>query len=101
MNASPKVPHCRPRSSPKTIPVAEVNVGHVLAHSLGVATVKEGRTVIEHVIPSLTPLPCAQSRDGYTTTFDNQNLVQIRVYEGESTDPAAYSNGPIGVFNWM
>jgi molecular chaperone DnaK len=79
--------------------VAEVNVGHVLAHSLGVATVKDGRTVIEHVIPSLTPLPCAQSRDGYTTTFDNQSIVQIRVYEGESTDPAAYANGPIGVFN--
>jgi molecular chaperone DnaK len=79
--------------------VAEVNVGHVLAHSLGVATVKDGKTVIEHVIPSLTPLPCAQSREGYTTTFDNQNQVQIRVYEGESSDPAAHPNGPIGVFN--
>ena len=79
--------------------VAEVNVGHVLAHSLGVATLREGRTVIEHVIPSLTPLPCAQSRDGYTTTFDNQTTVQIRVYEGESVDPDTYSSGPIGVFN--
>ena len=79
--------------------VAEVNVGHVLAHSLGVATVKDGRTVVEHVIPSLTPLPCSQSREGYTTTFDQQSMVQIRIYEGESTDPAAYSNGPIGVFN--
>jgi molecular chaperone DnaK len=79
--------------------VAEVNVGHVLAHSLGVATLKEGRTVIEHVIPSLTPLPCMQSRDGYTTTFDNQTTVQIRVYEGESLDPNAYASGPIGIFN--
>ena len=79
--------------------VAEVNVGHVLAHSLGVATLREGRTLIEHVIPSLTALPCVQSRDGYTTTFDNQTVVQIRVYEGESLDPAAYASGPIGVFN--
>ena len=79
--------------------VAEVSVGHVLAHSLGVATVKDGQTVIEHVIPALTPLPCAESRDGYTTTFDDQNQVQIRVYEGESTDPLAHPNGPIGVFN--
>ncbi|HEX8550556.1 MAG TPA: Hsp70 family protein [Abditibacteriaceae bacterium] len=79
--------------------VAEVNVGHVLAHSLGVATLREGKTVIEHVIPSLTPLPCAQAREGYTTTFDSQTTVQIRVYEGESTDPNAYSSGPIGVFN--
>jgi molecular chaperone DnaK len=79
--------------------VSGVNIGHVLSHSLGVATLKEGQTVIEHVIPSLTALPCAQNRDGYTTTFDNQDVVQIRIYEGESTDPSAYSSGPIGVFN--
>jgi molecular chaperone DnaK len=79
--------------------VEEVNVGHVLAHSLGVATVKNGRTVIDHIIPSLTPLPCSQVRDGYTTTLDDQRTVQVRIYEGESTDPDAYPNGPIGVFN--
>lgn len=79
--------------------VEEVNVGHVLSHSLGVATVRGGRTLIDHIIPSLTPLPCSESRHGYTTTLDDQTTVQVRIYEGESADPDAYANGPIGVFN--
>lgn len=79
--------------------VEEVNVGHVLSHSLGVATTRNGQTRIEHIIPALTPLPCSQQRDGYTTTMDNQTSVQVRIYEGESSDPEAYPNGPIGVFN--
>lgn len=79
--------------------VEDVMVGHVLAHSLGVATAKNGKTQIDHIIPALTPLPCSQVRDGYTTTLDNQSTVQVRIYEGESPDPDAYPNGPIGVFN--
>ena len=79
--------------------VEDVQVGHVLSHSLGVAAVKNGYTVIDHIIPALTPLPCAQVREGYTTTIDNQESVQVRIYEGESDDPQAYATGPIGVFN--
>ena len=79
--------------------VEDVNVGHVLAHSLGVATSVRGETRIDHIIPALTPLPCSQTRAGYTTTLDNQEKVQVRIYEGESNDPLAYPNGPIGVFN--
>ena len=79
--------------------VGAVSVGHVLAHSLGVATARGDEMVIDHIIPSLTPLPCSQVRDGYTTTIDNQSTVQVRIYEGESKDPDAYSTGPIGVFN--
>lgn len=79
--------------------VEEFGVGHVLAHSLGVATVKAEQTVIDHIIPALTPLPCSQTRGGYTTTFDGQEKVQVRIYEGESGDPQAYPTGPIGVFN--
>ena len=62
-------------------------------------TTRDGQTRIEHIIPALTPLPCSQQRDGYTTTMDNQTSVQVRIYEGESSDPDAYPNGPIGVFN--
>jgi molecular chaperone DnaK len=80
-------------------PLAEVNVGHVLSHSLGVAVMSNGRPVIDHIVPSLTKLPTAQRREGYTTTTDNQTVVQIRIYEGESDDPASYGKGPIGVFN--
>jgi len=76
-----------------------VSVGHVLSHSLGVAVVSNGKAVIDHIIPSLTRLPCTQRREGYTTTVDEQTLVQIRVYEGESTDPQSYGKGPIGTFN--
>jgi molecular chaperone DnaK len=77
----------------------QVSVGHVLSHSLGVAVVSDGQAVIDHIIPSLTRLPCSQTRSGYTTTVDEQTTVQIRVYEGESTDPQSYGKGPIGVFN--
>ncbi|HEX8834802.1 MAG TPA: Hsp70 family protein, partial [Abditibacteriaceae bacterium] len=79
--------------------VEQLAVGHVLPNSLGVAAVREGRTTIDHVIPSLTPLPCTHIRNGYTTTMDNQSVVQVHIYEGESQDANAYANGPIGVFN--
>lgn len=79
--------------------LSEISVTHVLSHSLGVAAFKEGQPIIDHVIPSLTPLPCSQVRNGYTTTMDNQRSVQIRIYEGESTDWEAHPYGPIGVFN--
>ena len=78
--------------------VANVQVGHVLAHSLGVAVMSNGKPTIDHIIPSLSPLPCTQVRHGYTTTVDNQTFVQIRVYEGESNDPESYGKGPIGIF---
>jgi molecular chaperone DnaK (HSP70) len=78
--------------------VPQVSVGHVLAHSLGVAVMSNGKPTIDHIIPSLSPLPCTQVRHGYTTTVDNQTFVQIRVYEGESNDPESYGKGPIGIF---
>ena len=77
----------------------EITVGHVLSHSLGVAVISNGKPVIDHIMPSLTRLPATERREGYTTTTDNQSVVQIRIYEGESNDPASYGKGPIGVFN--
>jgi molecular chaperone DnaK len=77
----------------------EVTVGHVLSHSLGIAVMSNGKPVIDHIVPSLTRLPTLQKREGYTTTTDGQTIVQIRIYEGESNDPASYGKGPIGVFN--
>ena len=65
----------------------EVSVGHVLSHSLGVAVMSNGAPIIDHIVPSLTRLPTMQRREGYTTTIDDQTLVQIRIYEGESRDP--------------
>jgi molecular chaperone DnaK (HSP70) len=75
----------------------QIKIGHVLSHSLGIATKKEGRIIIDQAIPALTPLPCAQVRTNYTTTADGQTSVHIPIYEGESDDPDAYSNGPIGI----
>ena len=84
-------------TSDATLP--DINVGHVLAHSLGVAVMSGGKPVIDHIVPSLTRLPTMQRREGYTTTTDSQTVVQIRIYEGESADPQSYGKGPIGVFN--
>ena len=75
-----------------------IKVSHVLSHSLGVATVRDGKTVIEQTIPALTPLPCVHIRDNFTTSIDNQTSLQISIFEGESNDPDAYANGPIGSF---
>jgi molecular chaperone DnaK len=83
----------------KSESVPQVSVGHVLSHSLGVAVMRGGQPIIDHVVPSLTRLPVTQTREGYTTTVDNQTTVQIRVYEGESTDLQSYGKGPIGVFD--
>jgi molecular chaperone DnaK len=83
----------------KTESVPQVSVGHVLSHSLGVAVMRNGQAIVDHVVPSLTRLPVTQAREGYTTTVDNQTTVQIRVYEGESTDLQSYGKGPIGVFD--
>jgi molecular chaperone DnaK len=54
---------------------------------------------VDHIIPALTPLPCSQVREGYTTTFDFQPTVQIEIYEGESRDCEAHPEGPVGEFN--
>ena len=79
--------------------VPDVSVGHVLSHSLGVAVMENGRPMIDHIVPALTRLPTVQIRDGYTTSQDNQTLVQVRVYEGESKDLDSYGKGPIGIFD--
>jgi molecular chaperone DnaK len=74
---------------------SDIKVGHVLAHSLGVAVNRNGKLIIDHVIPNLTPLPCIHRRANYTTSQDNQTNVLVHVYEGESDDPDAYASGPI------
>jgi molecular chaperone DnaK len=79
--------------------VAPMEVGHVLPHSIGVAAIREGQMMVDHIIPALTPLPCTQTRDGYTTTFDLQPTVEIEIYEGESTDCEAHPQGPVGTIS--
>lgn len=82
----------------KEAPLAlqETRVSHVLPRSLGVAAMRDGKTIVDHVLPGMTPLPCAQVRHGYTTSVDFQSSVQVPIYEGDSTDVAAYGAGPIG-----
>jgi molecular chaperone DnaK len=75
----------------------QVEIGHVLSHSLGVATSINNETVIDHIIPALTPLPCTQVRSGYTTVIDDQSTVNILVYEGESREMQSYMQ-PVGSF---
>ena len=79
--------------------VGAIQVNHVLPHTLGVATMRRNEAVVEAVVPALTPLPCANAREEFTTTMDNQTQVSVQVYEGEAADPSAYPTGPIGVFH--
>ena len=84
--------------------VRATHISHVLPHSLGVAAKRangngESTLRIEHVIPALTPLPCARVRNEFTTTLDDQIAVEVHIYEGESGDPDAYPEGPIGTFH--
>ena len=77
----------------------QMSVNHVLPHTLGVATTWNHQTTVEPVIPALTPLPCSSAREEFTTTIDDQTQVSVLIYEGESRDPGAYPDGPIGVFH--
>ena len=76
-----------------------MQINHVLPHTLGVATMHQNQAVVEAVVPALTPLPCANAREEFTTTMDNQTQVSVQVYEGEEADPKSYPAGPIGVFH--
>ncbi len=76
-----------------------MQVNHVLPHTLGVATLRQNEAVVEAVVPALTPLPCSNAREEFTTTMDDQTQVSVQVYEGEAADPSAYPAGPIGVFH--
>ena len=64
-----------------------MQVNHVLPHTLGVATMRQNEAIVEAVVPALTPLPCANAREEFTTTMDNQTQVSVQVYEGEAADP--------------
>ena len=76
-----------------------MQVNHVLPHTLGVATMRQDEAIIEAVVPALTPLPCSNAREEFTTTMDDQTSVSVQVYEGEAAEPKAYPTGPIGVFH--
>lgn len=75
-----------------------IKVNHVLPHTLGIATLRGENAVIEPIVPALTPLPCNHAREEFTTTLDGQLSVSVLVFEGESRDPNAYPQGPIGRF---
>ena len=79
-----------------TAEIKKTRVSHVLPRSLGVAAVRDGKAIVDQVLPGLTPLPCMQVRHGYTTSVDYQNAVQVPIYEGDSSDIGSYGSGPIG-----
>ncbi len=76
----------------------DVQIVHALPHALGVAIVGKGRTSIEAIVPALSPLPVRRERQGFTTIMDDQDAVQVRIYEGDSTEMESYKE-PVGFFN--
>ena len=80
--------------------VAEILLLDVTPLSLGIATTldKMGtRTydVMGIVIPRNTAIP-TKKKKGFSTTYDNQTVVSIQVYEGES--PSTKDNNLLGEF---
>ncbi len=76
----------------------DIKVGHVLSHTLGVATSHKGNVRVDPVVPALTPLPHTEIRRGYTTVKDDQAVVNVLIYEGEARDMDSYS-APVGRFD--
>jgi molecular chaperone DnaK len=66
---------------------SKLNDINVTSHSFGLAILKEGELYNDIIIPKNTPYPHNESKSNYTTTYDNQETLDIYVLEGEAEDP--------------
>ena len=61
---------------------------NVTSHSFGLVAFKEdGELYNKIIIPKNTPYPKDESKDDLTSTYDNQEILDIYVLEGEAADP--------------
>jgi len=60
---------------------------NVTSHSFGLAILKDGELFNDIIIPKNTPYPHDESKSNYTTTYDNQETLDIYVLEGEAEEP--------------
>lgn len=60
---------------------------NVTSHSFGLAVLKDEELYNSIIIPKNTPYPHEESRSDYTTTYDDQETLDMYVLEGEAEDP--------------
>jgi molecular chaperone DnaK len=69
-----------------TLPSALTD-SNVTSHSFGMVAEENGTLINSVIIPKNTPYPCSRERSDYTTSYDNQETLDIYLIEGESKDP--------------
>jgi len=62
-------------------------INDAASHSLGFVTLKEGRLHNSMMIQKNTLIPCKRVKTDFTTTYDNQETLEIIVLQGEATNP--------------
>ena len=60
---------------------------NVTSHSFGLVVLKDEELYNSIIIPKGTPYPCEHEKSDYTTTYDNQETLDLYVLEGEAEDP--------------
>lgn len=61
-----------------------------VAHPLGIAVLNaQHELFVDHILPAQSKKGESVARGPYTTVSDNQPQVELRIYEGASTDPEA------------
>ncbi len=59
----------------------------VTAHSLGMITLQNRRLKNSIIIPKNHAIPCELSREDFVASFDNQEVLDIHLVQGESENP--------------
>ena len=60
---------------------------NVTSHSFGLVVLRDEELFNSIIIPKGTPYPCEHEKSDYTTTYDNQETLDLYVLEGEADDP--------------
>jgi molecular chaperone DnaK len=81
--ASPAAPFTAPRSYPPADHGLGANIPLLIDVTPLTLSVETVAGYVDRVIPRNSPVPCAQTRN-FTTSTDNQQIVMIRVCQGEA-----------------
>lgn len=60
---------------------------NVTSHSFGLAVLKDKELHNSIIIPKNTAYPCYREKSDYVTTYDDQEILDLYVLEGEAEDP--------------
>ena len=63
------------------------SIEDVASHSLGFVTIKENKLHNSIMIKKNSPLPCKITKQDFTNSRDNQDILEVIVLQGESINP--------------